>query len=48
MSRDPMLAQHTDIDQESAIFLLVHDVSVQNLVVQGLGFPVGARHEGQR
>jgi hypothetical protein len=40
--------QHTDIDQDGAILLLVHDVVIKDLVIQSLGLPVSARHdEGQ-
>lgn len=40
--------EHTDIQQESTIFLLVDNVRIQDLVVQGPGFLIGSRHEGQR
>lgn len=36
-----------NVDQESPIFLLVDNVVVQDLVIQGLGFPISAGHEGQ-
>lgn len=36
-----------NVDQESTIFLLVDNVVVQDLVIQGLGFPISAGHEGQ-
>lgn len=37
----------TDIKQDRAILLLIHNMSIQNLVIQGLGFPVSTRHEGR-
>ena len=36
-----------NVDQESAIFLLVDNVVVQDLVIQGLGLPIDAGHEGR-
>ena len=36
-----------NVDQKSTIFLLVDNVVVQDLVIQGLGFPISAGHEGQ-
>lgn len=41
-------SQHTDIDEKGTILLLIDNVVVQDLVVQGLGLLVCARHEGQR
>ena len=37
-----------NVQQDGAIFLLVDDVVLQDLVIQGLGRLIGARHEGQR
>lgn len=35
-----------DIEQKSAIFLLIDDVGVEHLVIEGLGLLVGGRHDG--
>lgn len=38
----------TDIQQKGAIFLLVDNVLVDNLVIQGLGLLVGGGHDEER
>lgn len=35
---------HTNIDENCAIILLIHDVILKDLVVQGLWFSVCTRH----
>lgn len=47
-SKSQHSARHTDIQQDCAIELLVHNVVRQNLIVQGLWIPLGARHRGDR
>ena len=39
--------RHTDKQQNGAIFLLVDNVGVEYLVIQGLGLLIGGGHDGQ-
>lgn len=43
---DPQ-SQHTDIQQDSSILLLVHNMGIHDLIIQGLGLLISGRHDGR-